>query len=296
MTSVPARGSLKAPRRRYCRSGSSVVRPPEAASLAKESHDAKQDIRGSNDDDLATAKESLETAETTKTEDTMFLESLIPMCAEKQKEYVERESVRAQEEVAVAQAISTLSSEGATASFGSIDATSFLRINNKKSHAAVRESVKHRLQAAARKFKSMRLAKIAMSMESDPFAVVAKAIRKQTTVIDKEEKADDDEKAFCDDERTKTDEMLKNKETELERLDGEVDGLPDELDNPDTGLKAVLAETQSALKETKESQTTETEARQEENALYQKTIANLITAEKVIEKAPVTLKKFYDFS
>merc|ERR1719265_603256 len=109
----------------------------------------------------------------------------------------------------------------------------------------------------------------------NPFKMVIVMIQKQMALIDDEEKADDDEKAFCDDERAKNDEMLEQKKSNIDQLAGEIDGLTDEMDNPETGLKAVLAETQSDLKTCKEAQQTETEERQAENLLYQKEISNL---------------------
>merc|ERR1719359_1303257 len=89
--------------------------------------------------------------------------------------------------------------------------------------------------------------------------------------------------------------MIEQKTANIDRLAGEIDGLTDEMNNPETGLKAVLAETQADLKTTKEAQQTETEERQAENALYQKEISNLNAAEEMLDKAIKTLKKFYEF-
>merc|ERR1719353_590554 len=103
------------------------------------------------------------------------------------------------------------------------------------------------------------------------------------------------QKSFCDDERTKNDEMLANKIDNIDRLSGEIDDLTDQIENPETGLKAVLAEGQTNLANTKKSQAEETADRQAENAEYQKNIANLVEAEKIIAKAHKVLSKFYDW-
>jgi hypothetical protein len=274
----------------------------DARDEADETLTAKQETLGSNDDALATARESLETATTTKTEDEEFLASLTDMCTLKQKEYEDRKMVRMNEEAAIAQAISILNTDAAVDSFGSVDATEsgatgFIQISRHTSVAqtSVRRSLSAMLKKAARKSQSLRMAKIAVMMESNPFDFVAKEMKKQIVVIDKEEKADDDEKAWCDGERESSDETIDTKAKNIDRLAGEVDTITDELDNPETGLKATLAAAQEDLKTCKEAQDTETEERRGENANYQKVVANLVSAEKVLDKAVKVLQKFYDW-
>jgi hypothetical protein len=114
-------------------------------------------------------------------------------------------------------------------------------------------------------------------------------------VIDKEEKADDDEKAWCDSERENNDDTIELKAKNIDRLAGEIDSITDQIDNPDSGLKATLAQAQKDLKTCKEAQQKETEERQDENALYQKQVANLNAAEAVLEKGIKVLTKFYDW-
>jgi len=274
----------------------------QAYDEAKESLDGKQEILSSNDDALATAKESLETASTTKTEDEAFLGALTEMCTLKQKEYEDRKMTRMNEEAAVAQAISILNTDAAIDSFGKVDATDsgatgFLQLSKSTSTKNVRAKVAAALKKTARKSQSLRIAKIAVLMEShsNPFDFVINEIKNQMVVIDKEEKADDDEKAWCDSERVNTDDLIETKTKNIDRLAGEIDSVIDEMDNPETGLKHTLEETQASLKENKEAQQTETEERQGENALYQKTVANLVSAESVLENAITVLTKFYDW-
>merc|ERR1719265_3102562 len=261
----------------------------------------KEEQLGRNDADLGSKQEQLDTAITTKAEDEKFLEDLTERCATKTKEYEDRKMVRANEEAAVAQAMSILNSDAAFDTFGATTAaksgaTEFLQVQSRAAHeASVRKAVGHVLTKAARKHKSLRLAKIATQVEKNPFAMVINSIKRQMKVIDEEEKSDDDQKAFCDDERTKNDEMIANKVDNIDRLSGEVAELTDQIENPETGLKAVLAEGQTNLANTKKSQAEETADRQAENAEYQKNIANLVEAEKIIAKAHKVLSKFYDW-
>merc|ERR1719265_369568 len=257
----------------------------------------KEDELGGNDESLGTAQENLEGFNTKKGEDEQFLADLTQMCADKTKAYEDRKMVRANEEAAVAQAISILNSDAAFDTFGSTSAassgaTGFLQIN---AQTSVRRQVQHILTKAARKHKSLKLAKIAVQVEKNPFAMVINSIKRQIQVIDEEKKKDDDQKAFCDSERTTNDEQIADKNAAIDRLTGDIDSLNDEIDNPETGLKKVLADNQQSLAETKASQAESTSDRQAENAEYQKNIANLVEAQKIIEKAHGVLKKFYDW-
>merc|ERR1719183_637282 len=86
--------------------------------------EAKQDLLGSNDGDLGTAKTSYDTAQTNKAEEQEFVASLTTMCADKTKEYEERKMMRANEDAAVAKAVSILNSDSAFEVFGKTSATS----------------------------------------------------------------------------------------------------------------------------------------------------------------------------
>jgi hypothetical protein len=88
------------------------------------SYEEKQKALGGNDDLLATLKEQLAISEKQKADDEEFLDKLLPMCAEKAKGYEKRKVMRANEEAAIAEAISILNNDEAFATFGTVDATS----------------------------------------------------------------------------------------------------------------------------------------------------------------------------
>merc|ERR1719195_483265 len=88
------------------------------------SYKDKQKQLGGNDEDLASKKKQLAEAKKQKASDEEFLEKLLPMCEEKAKGYANRKILRANEEAAIAEAISILNSDDAFATFGTVDATS----------------------------------------------------------------------------------------------------------------------------------------------------------------------------
>jgi len=113
-------------------------------------------------------------------------------------------------------------------------------------------------------------------------------------VIEEEGKADAEKKAWCEKERTDNKAELKEKNAELLKLEGKMEDLDKTINDPKTGLKAQIAETETALLENSESQKTETADRLESNMAYQKDIKNLVDAEKLLTNAIAVLKAYYD--
>merc|ERR1719456_1785409 len=110
---------------------------------------------GANDDELSTKKEQLAVAKDNLANDEAFLEKLLRICSEKTKDYEQRKAMRANEDAAIAEAISILNSDAAFASFGKTDATStgatgFLQLRSVHRHLKggdyTRRSVQNVLQ------------------------------------------------------------------------------------------------------------------------------------------------------
>jgi len=206
--------------------------------------------------------------------------------------------IRANEEAAVSQAIAVLNSDSAVDSFGKAgstkDGTAFLQLGSVSRHS--RTEVKHRLQHSAKKFKSLRLARIAASLEEgNPFDKVTDEIDEMIEVIDREEKADDEQKAWCDSEREVAHSSKSDKKSAVDTLKSDIDGLDDTVNNADTGLKKQLEEAGDDLKQNRKDQQEEVDDRSDTNKLYQKEIENLNVAFSMLEKAKKTLSKFYEW-
>merc|ERR1719203_1826179 len=90
----------------------------------KKSKESKQGELVANDASLSLSTGQLQIAQQQKADAEDFLEKLLNMCAAKAKEYDERTMLRANEEAAIAEAISILNSDAAFATFGKVDATS----------------------------------------------------------------------------------------------------------------------------------------------------------------------------
>jgi len=272
-------------------------------SKMKKSFDDKDKVLGENDDAISTKKTSKSEEEASKADNEEFLAKLQKMCAEKTKAFEDRKMVRANEEAAVAEAVSILNSDEAFETFGAVKATteggtgpSLLQVSASRHTFSVREQVQKELTRVAQRSKSLKLAKIAVSLEvGNPFDKVIEELDAMVELIAKEEKADDEQKAWCDSEREDNYAQLDDKTTNKESLEGKVVELTDTIENAETGLKKQLADENTKLTENRKDQADEIETRGLENAAYQANIVNLVNAEKTMDMALKVLKKFYDW-
>eukprot|EP00747_Dinoflagellata_sp_TGD_P137736 gnl/TRDRNA2_/TRDRNA2_175726_c0_seq1.p1 gnl/TRDRNA2_/TRDRNA2_175726_c0~~gnl/TRDRNA2_/TRDRNA2_175726_c0_seq1.p1 ORF type:complete len:706 (+),score=283.15 gnl/TRDRNA2_/TRDRNA2_175726_c0_seq1:184-2301(+) len=273
----------------------------EAYAAMEADYDDKQENLGANDDDLSAKKEQLANAEKQKAEDEEFLAKLLAMCAAKSKEYEERKMMRANEEAAVAEAISILNSDAAFATFQgsaatSTGATGFLQLAAVNKHTPVssnRAAIVSLLEKQADK--SARVSKVvAMLKAENPFDEVLAEIEKMIDLIAVEAKEDKEKLEWCNTEREESHGDLEDTKKQILTLEEEIDTLDDTINNPEKGLKAQLAETQDSLAENYQDQVTETKERTEANLLYQKNIKNLVTAADIVKRAEKVLKKYYE--
>merc|ERR1719487_1418908 len=143
--------------------------------MMKADYEERQEALGSNDDDLSAKKTTKADAESTKEDDEEFLAKLIVMCDDKTKDYEDRKLMRANEEAAIAQAISILDSEEAFSTFGATSAgttggTSFMQLAAVKKHTTVQMTAIKTLE----KVNSARTRKVAAMLKFDgkPFDLV----------------------------------------------------------------------------------------------------------------------------
>jgi len=272
----------------------------------KASYESKQKDLGENDGELSSQKKQLAESEKQKASDEEFLDKLLPMCEEKRKGYENRKLLRANEEAAIAQAVSILNSDAAFATFGTTDATktgktkaALMQLRSVGKHmsssAHIREMAQQVLQNAEETSKSTRIARVLASLQAEnPFDTVLTEIDKMLELSAEEGKADKEKLDWCKKERKENKASLKSKKKEILSLEGKIDKLTKAIEHPKTGLKKQIEETELSLVQNKESQTKETAARTEENVSYQKDIKNLVEAQGVLKKATKVLNAYYD--
>jgi len=274
----------------------------EAYDEMSDSYDEKQKGLGGNDNDLASMKKQLSEAKKQKASDEEFLDELLPLCETKAKGYENRKLLRANEEAAIAEAISILNSDDAFATFGGVSATStgatkFIQLRSVRRHQEnnVRKMAQTVLEQASKEVKSARITKVLAKLQAEnPFDTVLDEIDKMIELIAEEGASDKENLDWCKKERKDNNKDLKQKKKEILGLEKEIDRLTKLIENPKDGLKVQIADTEQSLVENNESQKKQTAKRLEENVAYQADVKNLVAAEGILTKAIKVLKAYYD--
>jgi len=265
----------------------------------KTGYEEKQGQLGDNDGELGDERENLAMLQEELATAEEFLEKLLAMCAIKAKEFEHRNMMRANEEAAISKAIAILNSDEAFEAFGKVKATKsgameFLQISQHNHQSTLRVNVLKLLESAARKQKSLKIAKIVVMLQAEnPFDTVLEEIKKMIEIIDQEAKADLEQKEWCESERAEYHERKEKTERSIEDLKETINTLDDEINNPETGLLKMIADTEASIKENHDSQVEQTTDRGEENRLYQEEIKNIQVTKELLAKAIDVLKAYY---
>lgn len=267
-----------------------------------ESYKKAQLELSSNDDALKDKSITKKANEDTLAEAEGLLEKNTEMCDAKKAEYSKRRLLQVEEEAAISEAISILNSDAAFATFGTVDATStgtlkFIQLRSIRRHSTANEALRSQLMHTLQKVRgSKRLSKLASLVRAvNVFGPVLEEIDKMIKIIAEEGKEDKKNLDFCNDERTKNDALIAEKNRSIEEeLKPAINKLFDKINDPDTGLKAEIAENEDLLAQNKETQKTKTAERNATNALFKEDIKNLDEAESILTKAIDVLTAYYD--
>lgn len=281
-----------------------ILNMGKAKSAMEKEYLEKQQALATNDDTLGAKRDQLQLAREDLDNAQTFLTSLLSMCDAKSKQYNERVALRSKEETALAEAISILNSDAAFATFGTVTATrsgdtSFVQLHAIRSHSASpldgsRKKVQAFLQRTAETQHLPLLGRIvALLQTKNPFAVVLEEIDKMIELISAEERADDEQQQWCDQERGETDSSILTKTSEISELESTINTLNSDINDPQEGLLAQEAATEELIQENHNNQVSQTEQRRQDNEAYQKDVANLVSAEALLKRAIVVLRKYY---
>merc|ERR1719215_1410388 len=205
----------------------------------------------------------------------------------KSEEFEKRNALRVQEQAALTKAIYILDNDKSLKTFGEVKATSSFFLQLAATVTSPTDDTRHLamlslLRSSQRSARLMRV--VALLSSGNAFTKVLESIKKMKELIEEEAKNDKELFDFCKSERKDNIEKKDKKQEQLEKS----------IDDPETGLKAMIAETEKSLKENSKSQSDETKARREENVLYQKSVSNTADAVEMLQMALAALEKFYD--
>merc|ERR1719265_2051298 len=157
---------------------------------------------------------------------------------------------------------------------------------------AARMSAVKQLLAAARKTKSLRLARVvSLVAANNPFEEVLAKIRDIIANIEKEEQADQNKKAWCETEQSENEANKDDKETDIDTLETNINNLQIAAEESKTNIEQANED----LGSNREAQAAETSNRKDAHAVFQSTLTNAQDAETILTKAIEVLTKYYDF-
>merc|ERR1719247_937929 len=264
-----------------------AVKEAEFEEMSK-SHEDKKKTIGDNAASISSESSELETVQGELASDQEFLADLTTRCADKKKEYEHRNMLRAQEEQAIAQAISILNSDAAFATFSEGGAQTFVQIGVASRKAKeVRLQTLQQLLSVGRKTQSVKIARIASALAAfNPFGKVLEMIRSTITVIEEEGKADQEKHEWCRTEQKSgeqdvSEQNQEDKETDMGTLEGNIK----ELDISITDMKENIRLATEDLNTNRETQETTSSNRKEKNALFHKELKNCQDVQAILAKA-----------
>jgi len=269
--------------------------------LSAQSDQAKQDVsdktqlKAKNLEMAADAKADLTETTETRAADKKYLDDLTAICAQKASDFESRQTLRAEELEALAQAIEIISS-GAVQGSAEKHLPALLQTKASSLAALRSESVPDAqgraaayLQERAEQTGSRVLSQIAARAQEDPFKKVKKMIKDLIVRLMEEANEEAEHKGWCDTELTTNKQTREEKTSAVETLRTEIDGLEASIQQ----LAQDLEDLAEAIAGLKKAMTEATELRQAEKAENLATIKDAKEAQTAVAEALAILKEFY---
>merc|ERR1719263_120092 len=254
----------------------------------------KQQTLGEKTKELADSKQQRQQTEEQLAADEKFFADTKAACANKADEWAERTRLRTEELAGIANALKTLDSPEARATFESSATTMFLQFNSRS--VKLSQTV-NKLKSMASKAHSLRLASLAVTVQQkaasstgrDAFAEILGEIEKMISNLRREEQDDLDHRDFC--------------EQSANGLGGENDSLTHSKENAEAKRDRLKAKSEAlageikANEEAKDAQEKELEdalnTRNEEHEEYIQALKDDKAAIALLAKAIDQMSAFY---
>jgi hypothetical protein len=260
----------------------------ELDAAAKKAFNDEVDL-GKTKESNAAAKGDLKNTEAALESDTNFLADLRSKCTTMDEDWAARSKMRQEEIAAVADTIAMLTSDDAADQFSKTLGLLQVRAESHKSASTRKQALKF-LKEAGTRLNSRRITYLAERMQFDPFAKLREGIDEMSTSLGKEKEDEIVHKDDCisdfsenDKETTSKKNTKSDLETEINSLNSEEDVLRDE----EKKAKAAIFDAQLQMKKAGED-------REEENKVFQETVADQRATQEILKKAVERLAQFYN--
>mmetsp|Transcript_89134 Transcript_89134/g.252095 ORF Transcript_89134/g.252095 Transcript_89134/m.252095 type:complete len:403 (-) Transcript_89134:65-1273(-) len=243
----------------------------------------------------ADAKADLTETTETRAADKKYLDDLTAICAQKASDFESRQTLRAEELEALAQAIEIISSGAVKGSAArhlpallQARATSLAALRSEAAPGARGRAAAY-LQQRAESTGSRVLSQVAARVQEDPFRKVKKMIKDLIVRLMEEANEEAEHKGWCDTELTTNKQTREEKTSAVETLHAEIDGLESSIQQ----LAQDIQDLADAIEALDKAMTKATELRQEEKATNLATIKDAKEAQTAVAEALAILKEFY---
>jgi hypothetical protein len=230
-------------------------------------------------------------------EDEKYLAELVAQCEQKSSDFEARSKMRAEELVAIQQAIDIIASKSVAGSadkhLPALVQRAFALRASATTAAAVKArqqvSVARFLQKVAQKLHSKTLAHAATAVRDGPFDKVTQMIKDMITKLTEQAGDEAEHKEYCDKELNDNKNTRDSKTAEVESLTGAKDKTEAEI----SSLKEQCAELSKAIADLDEAMSEATAQRQKEHAQNTEAISDAKEAISAVKSALSVLEEFY---
>lgn len=250
--------------------------------------DEKTEDLGTNDENLAQAKQDLKDTRATLSADEQFLLDLKQKCQMTDQEWEARQKTRQDEIAAVSQAIQILDGDEAHATFSSTYEASFVQTSNSV-HQKRRNDASAILASTAEKTQDPKLMQMANSVKLANFTRVKKAIDDMVANLLKEKSDEIKLRDWCIDATNENERNQSHNDRDMKDLDEQIKALQAQIKTLTDDIDTLQTKTTDLKKEMKE----EGENREKEHNEFQKTIADQRASRTLLQKALKVLEGFY---
>jgi len=234
---------------------------------------------------LSNAKNDLKDTRATLKADTAFLADLKEKCASMDKQWEQRQKLRAEEIEAVSETIKILNDDEAHATF-----SRSLGLVQLQSERRFRGSVATFLRHSNAELRSPGLVALQLSMRNDPFAEVKNNIVEMVGVLKTTQEEEVEKRDFCIDEFNANERQTAEKTYFKEDLEQKVEDLQSLIQSN----KDVIAQRKQEIDLMHIEMKKATANREAENKVFQMTVADARATQEILAKALKRLKAFYE--
>jgi len=257
---------------------------------ATEAIEAKTSRAGEGAVQLVNLKNDLEDAQESLADDTTYLADLLKSCKASGSEYEERQAMRAQEKVAIAQTVKILNDDDALDLFKkALPSPAFLQMASSRD---VRDEALAALADVKDAAHPAQTGLILMALlgKKAGFEKIVKMIDDMVVLLGEEQKNDDTERAFCNDEFDKSEDTQKELKRKVDLLATKQAEMADAI----ATLKDEIAALVQGINDLDKAVVEATEQRKAEHADFVETSAQNSAALQLLEVAKNRLNKFYN--